>query len=322
MRNGAVVIRRAEADDGETVVRLCVALGRHEGRVPALTPEIYRENGFGREPVIAAFLAERAGEAVGYAICHRDYDTDRMERSVYLADIYVEKAARGDGVGRRLMGAVARFGAEYGARMLFWKVLPENAVARGFYDALGAAEHPEYLWCVAIGERFRALTERRPAAGIEIGEAEPAQAETLATLMDRLQTDMGAEANPQSLARVRRDGFARPAFFSTLFARAGEKILGYALYWPTHDTELARRGMLLSDIYVAPETRGRGIGDSLMGEVARRAAAAGAGYLIWPVYDRNRKARDYYARIAVEEPYTIYSTLDGDAFDRLLAQAL
>jgi GNAT superfamily N-acetyltransferase len=77
----------------------------------------------------------------------------------------------------------------------------------------------------------------------------------------------------------------------------------------------------LSDIYVEPEARGRGIGDSLMGEVARRAGAAGAGYLIWPVYDRNRKARDYYARIAVEEPYTVYSTLAGEAFERLLAVA-
>jgi hypothetical protein len=56
-----------------------------------------------------------------------------------------------------------------------------------------------------------------------------------------------------------------------------------------------------------------------MGAVARRAEAAGAAYLIWPVYDRNLNARDYYARIAVEEPYTIYSTLTGAAFDRLLA---
>jgi GNAT superfamily N-acetyltransferase len=319
MRNGAIVIREARPEDAESIVRLCVALGRHEGRVPALTPEIYRANGFGGEPAFAGFLAERAGEAVGYAICHRDYDTDRMERSVYLADIYVEKAARGEGVGRRLMAAVARRGAAHGARMLFWKVLPENAVARAFYDALGAEEHPAYLWCVAIGERFQALTRRPVAPGIEIGEAEPAQAETLATMMDRLQIDMGAEAHADTLARVRRDGFAKPPFFSALLAREGGEARGYALYWPTHDTELARRGVLLSDIYVAPEARGRGIGDSLMGAVARRAEAAGAAYLIWPVYDRNLNARDYYARIAVEEPYTIYSTLTGAAFDRLLA---
>ena len=96
-----ITIRATTPADGEAVLRLCVALGGHEGRVPALTPERYRANGFGRDPAFAGFIAERAGTAIGYAICHRDYDTDRMERSVYLADIYVEKTARGEGLGRR-----------------------------------------------------------------------------------------------------------------------------------------------------------------------------------------------------------------------------
>lgn len=321
MAGSPITIREAGPADGETVLRLCVALGQHEGRVPALTPERYRANGFGRDPAFIGFIAERAGVGVGYAICHRDYDTDRMERSVYLADIYVEKTARGEGLGRRLMAAAARRGAGWGARMMFWKVLPENQVARGFYDALGAIEHPEYLWCVALGERFRALAARPPAPGIALADATPADAERVAAMMDRLQIDMGASAHPDTLARFVRDGFAAPPFFSTIVARIGGDILGYALYWQTHDTEIAERGQLVSDIYVEPEARGRGIGDSLMGEVARRAAAAGAGYLIWPVYDRNRKARDYYARIAVEEPYTVYSTLAGEAFERLLAAA-
>ena len=94
-------------------------------------------------------------------------------------------------------------------------------------------------------------------------------------MMDRLQIDMGAAPHPDTLARVHRDGFATPPFFSTVLARRGNEILGYALYWQTHDTELAERGLLLSDIYVAPEARGHGIGDSLMGETARRAEAAG-----------------------------------------------
>ncbi len=320
MAESPITIRATTPADGEAVLRLCVALGRHEGRVPALTPERYRANGFGRDPAFAGFIAERAGAALGYAICHRDYDTDRMERSVFLADLYVEKTARGEGLGRRLMAAVARHGAGYGARMMFWKVLPENRVARGFYAALGAREQPEYLWCLALGERFQALTRRRPAAGLSLADAVPADAGAIARMMDLLQIDMGAAAHPDTLARVARDGFA-PPFFSTVLARRGNEILGYALYWQTHDTELALRGLLLSDIYVAPEARGRGIGDSLMGETARRAEAAAAGYLIWPVYDYNRAARDYYARIAIEEPYTVYSTLEGEPFQRLLAIA-
>jgi len=321
MHGGAALVRPARLDDGETVVRLCVALGRHEGRVPALTPATYRSNGFGEPAAFGGFIAERAGEAVGYAICHRDYDTDRMERSVYLADIYVEKAARGMGLGRRLMAAVARLGAREGARMLFWKVLPENEIARSFYRALGAEEQPDYLWCIARDERFRGLAARPAAPGLELAEPGVEDAGTLAAMMDRLQQSMRTPVHPDTLARVRRDGFGEPRFFSVLFAREGNRVQGYALYWPTHDTELAQRGILLSDIYVEPEARGRGIGDSLMGEVARRAAAAGAGYLIWPVYDHNRAARDYYARIAVEEPYTIYSTLSGDAFARLAREA-
>jgi ribosomal protein S18 acetylase RimI-like enzyme len=315
------IVREAGPADGEAVVGLCVALGRHEGRVPALTPERYRANGFAANPAFVAFIAEHAGAAVGYAICHRDYDTDRMERSVFLADIYVEKTARGGGLGRRLMAAVARASAAYGARMMFWKVLPENRLARDFYARLGGEEHPEYLWCIATDERFRALAARRPGSGLALADATAADAEAVAALMDRLQRDMGYAPHPGTLGRVQRDGFAAPPFFSTILARDAGAIVGYALYWPTHDTELAERGLLLSDIYVAPEARGRGIGDGLMGEVARRAEDAGAGYLIWPVYDHNRAARAYYARLAVEEPYTVYSTLVGAAFDRLVAGA-
>src|SRR5262245_31750930 len=128
-------IRPATPADGERVAAMCAALSAEEatGNASRLTAETFRRDGFGPQPAFACLIAEVDGQPMGYALYHDDYDTDRLCRSVFLADLYVETAARRQGVGRALMAAVAHGGQQRGAQVMMWSVLRDNLGARSVY---------------------------------------------------------------------------------------------------------------------------------------------------------------------------------------------
>ena len=63
---------------------------------------------------------------------------------MYLEDIYVTEAARGRGVGRRLMTRLAAIAIERGWARIDFQVLDWNP-ARNFYHRLGMAHLGEWL---------------------------------------------------------------------------------------------------------------------------------------------------------------------------------
>jgi len=72
---------------------------------------------------------------------------------------------------------------------------------------------------------------------------------------------------------------------------------GYALWFPTFSTFLAKPGLYLEDIFVKPELRRRGIGRALLLHVAALASSRGCGRLEWTVLDWNRPAIEFYASL-------------------------
>ena len=74
---------------------------------------------------------------------------------------------------------------------------------------------------------------------------------------------------------------------------AGEPA-GFALFFHSYSTFLARHGLYLEDLFVRPEHRGRGIGRALLAHLARLALARGCGRLEWAVLDWNAPAIGFY----------------------------
>jgi GNAT superfamily N-acetyltransferase len=54
----------------------------------------------------------------------------------YLQDLFVDKAARGQGAARALIDAVAAAARERGASRYYWQTKQDNARARALYDKL------------------------------------------------------------------------------------------------------------------------------------------------------------------------------------------
>jgi ribosomal protein S18 acetylase RimI-like enzyme len=64
--------------------------------------------------------------------------------TVLMNDLFVEPAARGQGVGRALIEASAGVARERGALHLEWSTRPDNEVAQHLYDRTGA-ERSEWI---------------------------------------------------------------------------------------------------------------------------------------------------------------------------------
>lgn len=112
---------------------------------------------------------------------------------------------------------------------------------------------------------------------------------------ERLAHEMEATA-----ARVRAHGFGRRPYFETIICRRGGTPVGFALYFFTYSTFLARPTLYLEDLFVRPEARGIGAGKALLRALARIAVRRGCGRLEWAVLDWNRPAIGFYKRLGAK----------------------
>jgi GNAT superfamily N-acetyltransferase len=89
---------------------------------------------------------------------------------------------------------------------------------------------------------------------------------------------------------------------------------GFALFFPTFSTFLARPGIYLEDLYVRPAARGRGLGQALLTHLAWLAVERGCGRLEWAVLDWNEPAIGFYQSLgaAPMNEWTVYR-LTGEA---------
>ena len=98
-----------------------------------------------------------------------------------------------------------------------------------------------------------------------------------------------------------------------LVARVDE-VVGFALWFRSYSTFLARPGLHLEDLFVFPAHRGRGLGRRLLAHLARTATERGYGRVEWPVLDWNVDAIRFYESLGAA-PMVGWSTyrLTGDA---------
>ena len=109
----------------------------------------------------------------------------------------------------------------------------------------------------------------------------------------------------------------RPYAEAALAEEDGEPI-GFALFFHTFSTFLARPGLYLEDLFVLPEHRGRGVGRSLLSHLARLALERGCGRLEWAVLNWNMDAIRFYERLGAKpnSEWTVYRVA-GEALNAL-----
>ena len=98
-----------------------------------------------------------------------------------------------------------------------------------------------------------------------------------------------------------------------IFAVDKGREVGFALFFHNFSTFLGRAGIYLEDLYVIPESRGRGYGKLLLKSLAKIAVERGCGRLEWSCLDWNKPSIDFYLSLGAVpmEGWTVYR-LSGD----------
>ena len=91
----------------------------------------------------------------------------------------------------------------------------------------------------------------------------------------------------------------RPAA-EVVLAFAGDEPAGFALWFQSYSTFLAKPGLYLEDLFVYPQHRGRGLGRLLLRHLARVAVERDYGRVEWSVLDWNVDAIGFYRSIGAE----------------------
>lgn len=93
---------------------------------------------FGERRHVEALVAVVAGETVGYALVFHNFSTILGKPGMYLEDLFVRLAHRGQGLGKALLQRVAQIAVERNCGRMEWSVLDWNEPSIRFYESLGA----------------------------------------------------------------------------------------------------------------------------------------------------------------------------------------
>jgi len=155
----AIEIRPATEKDTGVVLHFIRRLAEYERleHLVSATEAGLREALFGERPGAEVLIAFTGGEPAGFAVYFHNFSTFLGRRGMWLEDIFVEPAARGRGVGKGLLLAVARIAHERGCGRFEWAALDWNTPAWDFYRALGAAPLEDWTMFRVTGPALEKL---------------------------------------------------------------------------------------------------------------------------------------------------------------------
>src|SRR5690348_16318943 len=89
---------------------------------------------------------------------------------------------------------------------------------------------------------------------------------------------------------LHRDGFGPSPKFHVIIAEWNGEPAGMAFYFYNYSTWQGRHGIFIEDFFVRPRFRGKGVGRSLMANLAQTAIAGKCHGIRWEVLDWNKPA--------------------------------
>ena len=118
--------------------------------------------------------------------------------------------------------------------------------------------------------------------------------------------------------KLRRTLFEDTKYAEVILGFEGAEPVGFALFFHNYSTFLAKPGIYLEDLFVAPQHRGKGYGKALLQTLAQYAVERNCGRLEWSVLDWNKPAIDFYLALGAT-PMSEWTTfrLTGTALTQL-----
>jgi GNAT superfamily N-acetyltransferase len=152
-------LRPATVDDAGEILSLIRELADYEKLLHdvSASEDDLRRDLFGAAPRAHCDIAMWNGEVAGMALWFYNYSTFLGRAGIYLEDLFVRPAFRGNGIGKSLIAHLARRCVDENLSRLQWSVLDWNAPSIAFYESLGADVMREWLACRMSRQAIDAL---------------------------------------------------------------------------------------------------------------------------------------------------------------------
>ena len=156
--------RAATPDDIEVIAGFIRSLAAYENLSEKMvaTPEDYAAAFFGDDPRVFCELGFIGDKPAGIAVWFYSFSTFLGRHGLYLEDIFVDPAARGQGVGKALLARLARRCVDEGLGRFEWTVLDWNKSAIDFYAAMGAPLNDAWVPVRMTPEAIEKLAKECP----------------------------------------------------------------------------------------------------------------------------------------------------------------
>jgi len=153
------VVRTARPDDVPSLVSLVRELATYERAADQVRIDAVALNAalFTTNPKAHCLVVDADGEVAGMALWFVTFSTWVGRHGIYLEDLYIRPAHRGQGHGKALLAELAAVCIERGYGRLEWSVLDWNEPAIGFYRSLGAVAMDEWTVHRLTGDPLAAL---------------------------------------------------------------------------------------------------------------------------------------------------------------------
>ena len=122
------------------------------------------------------------------------------------------------------------------------------------------------------------------------------------TLIDELaKYEKLLPPDDKSKKRLIKDAFGKKPAFKVLLAKIKDEAIGYAFYFYTYSSFLAKKTLYLEDIFISEKHRKLGAGKLLMDELIKTAKKNKCGRMEWCVLDWNTNAINFYDKLGAKQ---------------------
>lgn len=157
-------IRAATVNDVSLLATLIRELAEYERELHlvVMKEQDLARDGFGSDQKFRAIVAEWNGRPAGYALFFGFYSTWEGRSGLFLEDLYVRPEFRSRGIGKALLGYVARTAQQENCYGVRWEVLDWNQPAIKFYQSLGAVFFDQWRSVLICQDALDRLAEKAP----------------------------------------------------------------------------------------------------------------------------------------------------------------
>jgi GNAT superfamily N-acetyltransferase len=126
--------------------------------------------------------------------------------------------------------------------------------------------------------------------------------------------------NASNVDSLRRELTSADRVFEAVIAFLDGKAVGFAVFFHTYSTFIAKRGLYLEDIYVREEYRNKGVATALLKHIAKVATERGLGRVEFTVLLWNTVAIEFFETLGAT-PNSAWTTyrLSGEWLQKLAA---